>query len=107
MSAKISIQEAVEIIRRGIRGELEIKPEIPGVTWDGVYAGDVGFWFGDWMFVFFNDCDELDYTDSVRAPDGRVSDCDEWSERGLFACPLNELSEEEIRELESRLKAAK
>ena len=48
-----------------------------GPSWNEVYAGDVSFEGKGWHFVIFNDCDTLDYTDSVTAPDGSKATFDE------------------------------
>jgi hypothetical protein len=40
-----------------------------GRSWDETYAGNVEFRDANgWRFTFFNDCDDLDYTDRVVSP---------------------------------------
>lgn len=85
---------------------------VGGTPWSQIYCGNVEFRFGDWRVIFFNDCDELDYTDSVIAPDGRECDPDAWSAAAKAAdgswwqCPLDLLSEEEHRALEILIEGA-
>lgn len=75
---KVSGEEVAELLRQAIRGEVAVKLAHAEWTWEGTYAGDVGFVVGDWRVTIFNDCDELDYIDSVTAPDGRTGDFDQW-----------------------------
>lgn len=89
---------AVEILRKVIRGELSIHPV--NRTWDDAFAGDCTFEVGGWKFTFFNDCDSMDYTDSYERPDGTQWKCSTQveGERERFhfdGDPLGPLSYEE------------
>lgn len=46
-------------------------------SWDEIYAGDVTFWVDGWRITIFNDCDDIDYTDSFVTPEGRSYDYDQ------------------------------
>lgn len=61
-------------------GNGEIKPKLfmPNVSWNDVWAGDVGFMVDGWKVIIFNDCDSFDYIDSVVSPDGREGCFDDW-----------------------------
>lgn len=47
-------------------------------TWDEIWAGNVTFYSDGYWIVIFNDSDDLDYIDSVLAPDGRFGTFDIW-----------------------------
>lgn len=67
-------EEYRQLLNRVISGEVSVKCK--GRTWDEVYAGDVNFDMGGWHVRIFNDCGEIDYTDYIKAPDGRSMDFD-------------------------------
>lgn len=104
---KLTMEEVVEQFRKALHGEIKISLYDPNWNWDKMYAGNVGFWFGDYKIILFNDCDELDYTDSVVSPDGRYADYGDWNKEDFIGCPLNLLSEKELSSLEKILKEAK
>lgn len=81
MASPVSAAEVTELLRRIASGELSLVAV--GRTWDEVFAGDVTFRIssGD-VLVVFNDCDEIDYIDSVVMADGRRGDFDEWANCG-------------------------
>lgn len=106
---KLSSLEVAKQIRKGLCGEIPIKLAVSDRDWLGTYAGDVSFKFGDWEITFFNDCDELDYTDNAKASDGRTANYEEWcteSTNGSWCCPLSHLSVEEQNKLQSILEEA-
>ena len=72
----IPVEEVIAVIKAGIAGEVPIAPVHS--EWCAVYCGDVPFMFGDWMIEFFNDCNELDYVETVTAPDGRTAKYNDW-----------------------------
>ena len=61
--------EYADVLRRVISGESTLI--CVGQTWDEAYAADVAFTVDGWHISIFNDCDSVDYTDSITAPDGR------------------------------------
>lgn len=79
---KLTSEECAEQYRKLLRGEVEIRLVDPKLTWDYVWCGNFECMVGDWRFVIFNDCGELDYTDHVYAPDGREADYDQFYEEG-------------------------
>ena len=52
-------------------------------SWDEVHAGDVTFWCDQWKITIFNDCDDIDYTDSFTTPEGRTYSYDQLSSLNL------------------------
>ena len=77
-----------------------------GLGWDEVYAGNVEFTAKGWRFTLFNDCDSLDYTDSVTAPDGSQASFDELFEP--LSDPIRLASSKlDRKNLERQLKLAK
>lgn len=102
---ELKAQEVAEVLRKAIAGEIPIRLACPERTWDGTYAGDVEFWFGDWYLVIFNDCDELDYVDCAVAPDGRAGDLFPWMDAGPE--PVECLTWDERKALEKVLKEAR
>ncbi len=98
--SKLTNQEVVELFRGVIRGEVAVSLANPMDKWNAVYAGNVGFLFGDWFVVFFNDADELDYTDRVVDPSS-----DQW-DFGDSDDPLDMLTDAERGRLEQVLKGA-
>ena len=89
------------ILRKFLRDEVRLAPgETP---WTEAYAGDVSFLCGDYKVTFFNDCDSLDYTDSIERQGVKIWDYAAADGRD----PLNELTGEEQMRLEEILKAAK
>jgi len=96
-------EEAAQILKSAVRGEVLVELEDARLTWAGVFAGDCAFLIGGWRFVFFNDCLDLDYVDSVQAPDGRSAGCDDWWADGTWCDPLNFLTTEEHAKFERLL----
>lgn len=94
--------EIAELLRKVLRGDE--KALAVGSSWGDVYAGEVRFRIGDYELLIFNDCNELDYVDSVKAPDGRVGDFDDWWESGTE--PVQLLDEKEQRRLQDLLSEA-
>ena len=72
----ITAEEVVVLLRRVIRGELKITAV--GASWDDIYAGNVRVRIDGYKLVIFNDCNQLDYVDSITAEDGRHGDSDHW-----------------------------
>lgn len=72
----IPVEEVIDVFRQALDGKITVEPVT--VEWWEAYCGDVGFYFGDWLIVFFNDCMELDYVDNVTAPDGRTAQYSDW-----------------------------
>lgn len=108
--ATIPAEELADVFRKALAGEIPVRLTNPEFTWDGAYAGNAEFWFGDWRIEFFNDCDSLDYTEQAVAPDGRQ--CDDWCtwqenpDGGGIFCPLDLLSADECAAVEAVLKRA-
>ncbi len=105
VTASIVAQDVVALYRKAISGEVSVRLGDDKGTWNNTYCGNVPFKFGDWVVVFFNDCNELDYTDHVISPDGVL--CDDWctwSEdgSGIF-CPLDLMADFERSALEEIL----
>lgn len=102
---ELTALEVAEILRKGISGELPVRLGCSSRTWDGTFAGDVEFLFGDWHIVIFNDCDEVDYVDSATAPDGRKWDIYQYDGADSSE-PIEGLTRDEVAALEQRLKDA-
>ncbi len=102
----ITKNEVVELFRKALRGEVAAKCADPERKWGEIFAGNAEFWFGDWKIVFFNDCNSLDYTDHVIAPDGREADFDDWNDGEFCNCPLSLLSGDELGRFERLLEKA-
>jgi 2,3-bisphosphoglycerate-dependent phosphoglycerate mutase len=98
----VSGEEIAELFRRAIR--LELKIFAIGGQWNEVYAGNVRFRMGEYQVVIFNDCDSLDYVDSVIAPDGRMGDFDAWF--ALRTEPVSLLNDREKQLLQDLLDSA-
>lgn len=98
----ISAEEVAVLLRRVAAGEVEVRAI--GQSWDDTYAGNVTFLLstGDTVVVF-NDCDGLDYVDSVTLADGRTGEFLMGDEHDDPTCLL---MPDEQRDLEQRLKAA-
>jgi hypothetical protein len=102
----ISLPEVVAQIRKALCGEVTVVLLHPrAARWRDVYSGLVAFWFGDWLFNIYNDCDKLSHILGVLAPDGRESGPQDWGfddqARGMRrSCPLEVLSEDERKALE-------
>ena len=93
--------DAKAILERLLVEEVRLAPgEIP---WTEAYAGDVSFLCGDYKVTFFNDCDSLDYTDSIERNGVKIWDYAAAGGRDA----LNELTGEEQTRLEEILKAAR
>lgn len=99
--------EVAELLRKAISGQSKLTLANNSLLgWDRTYTGDVSFVIDGWRVTFFNDCDELDYCDSVKCPDGRSASFDDWwktDERD----PSCHLSIDELTELEKLLKKAR
>jgi hypothetical protein len=61
--------------------------------WGEVNCGDVRFVADGWSLVLFNDCDDLDYVDSVVTPEGEAFGFDDLL-IGI-SCPLDDLTGDE------------
>jgi hypothetical protein len=107
MSLQITVDEVIAQYRKAISKEIPVTLADPQRTWEGTYAGDVQFMIGDWKVTFFNDCDELDYTDSVETPDGRKVTFEEFCYEDFIGCPLDWMDYNEQAELEQLLYIAK
>lgn len=104
-SRVIPVGEIVAVLRGAIAGSVPIR--CVGPRWNEMYAGDVGFWFGDWKIEIFNDCDSFDYINRVDAPDGRSAVFEDWWEnKEVPECPEGQLSESEISKLTELLEEA-
>lgn len=106
MNPAISIKEAADVLRKAITGELELVSVAGKGKWQEGYCGNFEFTIGEWKFVFFNDCDELDYVDKVTAPDGRTSEFDDWCTDDFIGCPFNDLTYHEMAQLEALVEAS-
>jgi probable phosphoglycerate mutase len=96
MEPTIQSDEITEQFRRALRGEVAIS--FPGTKWKGSYSGWIEVRIGDWLFTFFNDCDECDYCEKAVSPDGRMVEFDE-----LEPEPVGQLNEEEFDAFERLL----
>lgn len=76
----------------------------PRCTWNWVYAGNVKFEIAGYRVVIFNDCDQLDYVDSVVTPDDRTGDFEDWYNQGEE--PVSLLAEAECQAILARLRQA-
>lgn len=107
----LTSKEVAEQLRRALRDEVPVTLADPSHSWEQAYCGDVAFKVGDWLLVFFNDCNELDYTDSAESPDGREATYKQWAteleDPTGWLCPLCHLSSEEQSDLEALLEAAR
>jgi hypothetical protein len=108
MSQKIKLQvrgqEIADLLRQVGRGEVAARLVAPSCSWQQVYAGNVEFDINGYRVVIFNDCDELDYVDSVVTPDNRVGDFEEWYAQGEE--PISLLTKVEQVAIASKLRAA-
>lgn len=97
----LDINEVADVLRRALRGEIKVSLA-GGRNWDDTYCGNVAFRFGDWKITFFNDCGELDYTDTAEAPDGSSCGYEEWNQHDPDGSidPLYMLSKAEFIALE-------
>lgn len=50
-----------------------------GNDWDDTYAGNVCFAIDDYKIVIFNDCDQIDYIESIILPNGSIIKYDDIS----------------------------
>lgn len=98
----IPASEVADVMRRALRGDVAVRLLEPEWTWDRVYAGDCGFMFGDWGLSFFNDCQELDYCDYAKAPDGRQTNFAQWWD-AHGNDPVGLLSQSELAAMEDLL----
>ncbi|MFM0270154.1 hypothetical protein PQQ59_06185 [Paraburkholderia aspalathi] len=106
MTVSIEASEVVEVFRQALRGEIGVK--LTGEqSWADVQCGDVEYEFGDWRVTFFNDVMDLDYVDSVIAPDGRTAEYDDWFNRDTFdgGDPIDLLETAEVNALQSLLES--
>ena len=69
-------EEIAELFRKAIRGETKVVAV--GFSWNSAGCGNARVRIDGYDLVIFNDCQELDYVDSVTAPDGRTGDFDDW-----------------------------
>ena len=65
--------------------------------------GNIPFNIGGYHIWFFNDAGELDYIDSIIAPDGRKADYESWD---TDYDPIDALMENELKKLEEKLYSA-
>lgn len=96
-------EELTALFIKAINGDVSVSPT--GSTWQQAYAGNCEFDIGGYKVVFFNDCNELDYTDEVIAPDSRAVDFDYWHGNGCD--PLDGLNVRQFAAFESILEGAK
>lgn len=101
---QVSGHEVADLLRRVGRGEVAVKLADFGWPWNRVYAGNVEFAIAGYRVVIFNDCDELDYVDSVITPDDRTGDFEDWYRNGEE--PVSLLTEAEKQAVVLQLKAA-
>lgn len=104
---RISGRELATILKKVARGELPVvlHPEEKR-DWVQCYAGNVTFLIDGWTFVFFNDCDCLDYLDHAVSPGGARVEFEELET--LREEPISYLmTHEENRRLEVLLKSAR
>lgn len=76
----IEALEVANVLRQALRGEIAVRL-LGDQSWKDMYCGNLVFMFGDWQIVIFNDCIDLDYVDSVIAPDGRTAEYEDWFDR--------------------------
>lgn len=102
MKTTIEASEVAEVFRQALRGEIPVKLQSDW-SWDHGCSGNVEFMFGDWHITLFNDASELDYVDSVIAPDGRMAEYEDWFDSGTHrgADPVDLLEIAERNALES------
>jgi hypothetical protein len=74
-------KEYAEVLMGAIDGKIQVYRL--GESWDEIYAGNVEFDIDGWKITIFNDCDSIDYTDHVTAPDGREADFDLLFKHGV------------------------
>ena len=101
---QVSGHEVADLLRQVGRGEVAVKLVDSCWTWKQVYAGNVEFAIAGYRIVIFNDCDELDYVDSVITPDDRTGDFEDWYLNGEE--PVSLLTETEKQAVVVQLKAA-
>lgn len=98
----LSHNEILDRLRSALVGATEIKLSTKEASWDDTWAGNVEFIIGDWIVTIFNDCDSLDYIDSVRSASGELLyEFDTENDPFLFVTP------DERDALERLLKATK
>lgn len=97
-------QEIAHLLRQVGQGEIIAKLVDSRCTWEQVYAGNVAFEIAGYRVVIFNDCDELDYIDSVVTPDDRTGDFEAWYLNGEE--PISLLTEAEKQAIVARLRVA-
>lgn len=100
----ITAKEVTNVLKQAIHGKITIN--LLGESWNDTYAGNVLFQFNDWHICFFNDCDSLDYCDYAIAPNKDKIEFWRLSENSE-PDPLQLLSRDERKKLESLLKEAK
>ena len=107
---RITRQEVADVLKAAVAGEIPVRLVNPEQTWHVVYAGNMDFMLGDWRITIFNDCDELDYIDSVKAPDGREAEFEDLNGEdpvtSAYGDPLGLLSDDEWRMFEIILEQA-
>jgi hypothetical protein len=72
--ARVTAQEALEVMKR----ILERKVGVVEATNDHGHVSRVFVTAEGHRLVFFNDANELDYLESIRMPDGREGEYDDW-----------------------------
>lgn len=88
----IAAAELAGVLRAAIEGRAALSL-VGRESWGEVYCGNVEFQVDGWRVTFFNDCGELDYVDSVTAPDGRAAEYGDWFDSGgTGADPIDLLS---------------
>jgi hypothetical protein len=93
--------EVAEVFRQSLRGEIAVKL-IGDTSWRGMGSGNVEYSFGAWRITLFNDAMDLDYVDSVVAPDGRTAEYEDWFKPDhIGADPVDLLTNAERNALES------
>jgi len=74
--------EVADVLRSVLRGERTLYAD--HCTWPEQYCNNWHCHTNDgWHLVIFDDCDELDYIDEAKSPDGRWCDYAGWIDGGL------------------------
>jgi len=68
--------EIAELLRKVLRREVKIAAV--GCSWCDTYAGNAEVRIGGYELVVFNDCNQVDYIDWAKAPDGREGTFEQW-----------------------------
>lgn len=102
MPSAVSNIEIADLLRRAAAGKASLRLH-NSRSWDRIYCGNVEFEIDGYIVVVFNDCDELDYVDRARAPDGRTGELDGWWDEG--GDPIHLLTPEEREAVYKALKS--